>query len=70
MNDTITRFGSGQSVLRIEDDKLLKGLGRFTDDLTPDSLLRAFSVSTRTHRVGGYIGGHRNAWRCSGGHGC
>ncbi len=37
MNDTITRFGSGQSVLRIEDDKLLKGLGRFTDDLTDDS---------------------------------
>ncbi|MEO7939876.1 MAG: molybdopterin cofactor-binding domain-containing protein, partial [Burkholderiaceae bacterium] len=37
MNDTIARFGSGQSVLRIEDDKLLKGLGRFTDDLTDDS---------------------------------
>ena len=37
MNDTITRFGSGQSVLRIEDDKLLKGQGRFTDDLTDDT---------------------------------
>ena len=37
MSDTITRFGSGQSVRRIEDDKLLKGLGRFTDDITDDS---------------------------------
>ncbi len=37
MNDTITRFGSGQSVLRIEDDKLLTGQGRFTDDITDDS---------------------------------
>lgn len=36
MNDTIARFGSGQSVLRIEDDQLLKGLGRFTDDLSDD----------------------------------
>ena len=37
MDNTTTRFGSGQSVRRIEDDKLLKGEGRFTDDLTDDS---------------------------------
>ena len=37
MDNTTTRFGSGQSVRRIEDDQLLKGLGRFTDDLTDDS---------------------------------
>ena len=37
MNDTISRFGSGQSVRRIEDDKLLKGQGRFTDDITDDA---------------------------------
>ena len=37
MDNTTTRFGSGRSVLRIEDDKLLKGEGRFTDDLTDDS---------------------------------
>ena len=36
MDNTTTRFGSGRSVLRIEDDKLLKGEGRFTDDLTDD----------------------------------
>ncbi len=28
-----TRFGSGQSVARMEDDALLRGQGRFTDDL-------------------------------------
>ena len=37
MDNTTSRFGSGQSVRRIEDDKLLKGEGRFTDDLTDDS---------------------------------
>ena len=37
MDNTTTRFGSGQSVRRIEDDKLLKGQGRFTDDITDDS---------------------------------
>ncbi len=36
-NTTTARFGSGQSVRRIEDDKLLKGEGRFTDDMTDDS---------------------------------
>ena len=38
MNDTISRFGSGQSVRRIEDDKLLKGQGRFTDDIIDDAV--------------------------------
>ena len=38
MTETATsRFGSGQSVKRIEDDKLLKGEGRFTDDIRDDS---------------------------------
>ena len=32
-----TRFGSGQPVRRIEDDKLLQGQGRFTDDITDDA---------------------------------
>ena len=36
MDNSNARFGSGQAVLRIEDDKLLKGQGRFTDDLTDD----------------------------------
>ncbi len=30
------RFGSGQSVRRIEDDKLLTGEGRYTDDIRDD----------------------------------
>ena len=37
MDTSNSRFGSGQSVKRIEDDQLLKGLGRFTDDITDDA---------------------------------
>jgi carbon-monoxide dehydrogenase large subunit len=37
MDNNNARFGSGHSVLRIEDDKLLKGQGRFTDDITDDT---------------------------------
>ena len=36
-NPSTSRFGSGQSVLRIEDDKLLTGQGRFTDDIRDDA---------------------------------
>ncbi|MCX7232736.1 MAG: xanthine dehydrogenase family protein molybdopterin-binding subunit, partial [Burkholderiales bacterium] len=36
-NQAHQRFGSGQAVLRIEDDKLLSGQGRFTDDITSDA---------------------------------
>ncbi len=34
------RFGSGQSVKRIEDDGLLRGVGRYADDDAPDAELR------------------------------
>ena len=34
-----TRFGSGQSVRRLEDDVLLTGKGRFTDDVMPQGQL-------------------------------
>ena len=48
MDSTNTRFGSGQSVRRIEDDKLLRGLGQYTDDVLDDPAfaghLRAFFV--------------------------
>ena len=33
----VGRFGSGQSVHRIEDAALVTGRGRFTDDLTRDA---------------------------------
>lgn len=42
--DTIARFGSGQSVRRIEDEGLLKGLGQYTDDLAPQGQLRMVLV--------------------------
>lgn len=48
MDNQHLRFGSGQSVRRIEDDALLQGLGHFTDDITDDAAyaehLRAFFV--------------------------
>ncbi len=37
-----TRFGSGQSVLRLEDDKLLVGTGQFTADVSPEDQLHLF----------------------------
>src|SRR4051812_10854780 len=37
--DLARRFGSGQSVKRIEDDGLLRGEGRYTDDVVPEGQL-------------------------------
>ena len=34
-----TRFGSGREVKRIEDEGLLRGLGRYADDVAPQGLL-------------------------------
>ncbi|RCW66826.1 xanthine dehydrogenase family protein molybdopterin-binding subunit [Pseudorhodoferax soli] len=39
-----TRFGSGQAVRRLEDDALLAGRGKFTDDVVPEAQLRAVFV--------------------------
>jgi carbon-monoxide dehydrogenase large subunit len=49
------RFGSGRSVLRVEDDKLLKGEGVFTDDVTAAGQLHVvFLRSPHPHaRVAG-----------------
>ena len=49
--DTVaTRFGSGQSVRRVEDPALVTGRGRFTDDVVPDGQLSlAFVRSTVAH---------------------
>ena len=48
MDNTNIRFGSGQAVRRIEDNKLLRGEGRYTDDITDDAaytdVLHAFFV--------------------------
>ena len=33
-----TKFGVGQSVLRKEDDALIRGKGRYTDDHSPATL--------------------------------
>ena len=39
-----TRFGSGHAVRRVEDDALLKGEGRYTDDFAPAGVVRACFV--------------------------
>lgn len=33
------KFGAGQSILRLEDDRLIRGGGRFVDDMAPDGAL-------------------------------
>jgi carbon-monoxide dehydrogenase large subunit len=38
-NSVAQRFGSGQSVPRIEDEGLLKGQGQYVDDIVPDGQL-------------------------------
>jgi carbon-monoxide dehydrogenase large subunit len=43
-SDIAQRFGSGRAVRRLGDESLLKGLGRFTDDVTPDGELRLVFV--------------------------
>jgi carbon-monoxide dehydrogenase large subunit len=46
----VTRFGSGQAVRRIEDPALVRGQGRFTDDVVPAGQLSAVFVrSTSAH---------------------
>ena len=44
------RFGSGQSVRRLEDESLLKGLGQYVDDVVPAGQLQlAFVRSPYPH---------------------
>ncbi|WP_428697749.1 xanthine dehydrogenase family protein molybdopterin-binding subunit [Stappia sp.] len=51
MNETVhAKFGMGAPVRRKEDDALVTGNGRYTDDLAPDGALRAFVLrSTMAH---------------------
>ena len=49
-NSSTTRFGSGQSVRRVEDDALLKGVGQFADDFDAPGQLRLMILrSTHPH---------------------
>ena len=44
------RFGSGKAVARVEDEALLTGRGRFTDDVVPDGVAHvAFVRSPHAH---------------------
>ena len=38
------KFGVGQSVLRKEDDALIRGKGRYTDDVAPQASLHALML--------------------------
>jgi carbon-monoxide dehydrogenase large subunit len=44
MNSAPKKFGTGQSVRRMEDDPLLRGRGRYTADHLPDGTLHAVVV--------------------------
>src|ERR1700694_1164431 len=45
-NDTMApiKFGVGQSVLRKEDDALIRGRGRYTDDHAPAAAMHALAL--------------------------
>ncbi len=50
LTDSALRFGSGQKVQRIEDPALVRGLGRFTDDIAlPGQLQLMFLRSPHAH---------------------
>ena len=50
MQTTPTRFGSDQGALRSEDEPLITGHGRFTDDLcAPDQAYAGFLRSQLGH---------------------
>jgi aerobic carbon-monoxide dehydrogenase large subunit len=50
MESPFTRFGSGKSVRRVEDDALLSGAGHFADDATlPDQAIVLFLRSPHPH---------------------
>ena len=51
---TPTRFGSGRAVRRLEDDALLAGTGRYTDDVSsPGQTYLVFVRSPYPHaRIG------------------
>ena len=55
------RFGSGRDVRRLGDESLLKGLGRFTDDIRHDGRaaagVRSISLSPCAHRGYRHSGG-------------
>ena len=43
------KFGVGQSVLRKEDDALIRGKGRYTDDHAPQASMHALVLRSTTH---------------------
>ena len=50
--DAAMKFGVGQSVKRVEDARLLRGEGRYTDDLQRDGMLYGVTVrSTYAHAM-------------------
>lgn len=59
LGGSVGRFGSGKAVRRIEDAALLRGQGRFTDDVNPPGqLFGAFVRSTVAHgRIAGVDAG-------------
>ena len=64
------RFGAGQPVKRLEDQRLLTGKGQFIDDKPEDGALwllcAALAACPREDRLDRYQGGGRNAGRRSG----
>ena len=52
---SLTKFGVGQPVRRSEDPKLMRGEGRYTDDLSPPG--QAYAVIVRSRHAHGILRG-------------
>ena len=61
------KFGVGQSVLRKEDDALIRGKGRYTDDHAPQPAMHALVLrSPHAHAPGGTRGSPAYVFRALG----
>jgi CO/xanthine dehydrogenase Mo-binding subunit len=48
----MTKFGSSQSVTRLEDTRFLTGQGRYIDDVAPEGSLRGYRQPASSHNMG------------------
>jgi carbon-monoxide dehydrogenase large subunit len=44
------KFGMGASVLRLEDNRFIRGAGRYTDDIAPEGLLHGYALRSPVAR--------------------
>ena len=61
----MTKFGLAQPVRRVEDPRLLKGGGRYTDDISLPGMLHGVVLRSPHAAAQHHVDRHRGgAWRC------